>query len=129
MIYALNLFNIISERENAYREYSKRAGRIIYGLKGRVHGSGWKPIREIKIDVPRDYFLVVEFPSEAAFDRFIQLADDIDIHRLREESTTDHIWILFEPWDLKEWVKTPEDQPSPWPTHEASKEEPRNRER
>ena len=38
MIYALNVFNLIPGRENEYRDYSVKAGRIIFGLEiGRAH--------------------------------------------------------------------------------------------
>ncbi|MBC8007614.1 MAG: hypothetical protein H7X76_06155 [Prolixibacteraceae bacterium] len=40
MIYALNLFNLIPGKENDYRDYSARAGRIIFGLGGRVVSAG-----------------------------------------------------------------------------------------
>ena len=35
MVYALNLFNFREGKENDYREYSVKAGKIIYG-KGKV---------------------------------------------------------------------------------------------
>ena len=40
MIYALNVFNLLPGKENDYREYSVKAGRIIYGLGGRVVSAG-----------------------------------------------------------------------------------------
>ena len=40
MLYALNVFNLIPGREDDYREYNLRAGRIIYGLGGRVVAAG-----------------------------------------------------------------------------------------
>jgi uncharacterized protein (DUF1330 family) len=57
-------------------------------------------------DRERRQMIVVEFPSEAVFQQFIDEAEKQDIHRLREESTTDYIWTLYEPWDLRAWVKT-----------------------
>jgi uncharacterized protein (DUF1330 family) len=49
--------------------------------------------------------IVVEFPSDAAFEQFLDEAEQQGIHRLREHSTTDYIWTLYEPWDLRSWVK------------------------
>lgn len=52
--------------------------------------------------------IVVEFPSEKIFQEFLDEADDKNIHSLRENSTKDYIWTLYEPWDIKEWVKDAE---------------------
>ena len=104
MIYALNVFNIIEGEEANYRQYSIKAGKIIYGLGGRVVSSGWKPIRNLHGEIIRDYMIVVEFPNETVFQSFIKKAESQDIHSLRENSTTDYIWTLYEPWDIREWV-------------------------
>ncbi len=105
MVYALNVFNLLEDREDDYAEYSVRAGKIIYGLGGRVVASGWKPIRRLHGDRERRHMIVVEFPSEAAFQQFLDEGERQGIHTLREESTTDYIWTLYEPWDLRRWVK------------------------
>jgi uncharacterized protein (DUF1330 family) len=106
MIYALNVFNLVPGRENDYREYSVKAGRIIYGLGGRVVSAGRGPLREMHGDTVRRNLIVVEFPSLEAFEQFIDEAEDQNIHAMREGSTTDYIWTLYEPWDLRAWVKT-----------------------
>lgn len=105
MLYALNVFNLIPGREDDYREYNLAAGRIIYGLGGRVVVGGRDPLRELHGDASRRYLIVVEFPSEEAFQQFLDQADRDDIHRLRENATTDYIWTLYQPWDLKAWVR------------------------
>jgi uncharacterized protein (DUF1330 family) len=105
MVYALNLFNFVPEKENIYREYSLKAGKIVYELGGKVVSSGFKPVQYIGTDVQREQFIVVEFPSPEVFKQFYAKAKSQDIHRLREESTRDYIWILFQPWDLREWAK------------------------
>ena len=104
MIYALNVFNIIEGAEATYRQYSIKAGKIIYGLGGKVVSSGWNPIRNLHGEVIRNYMIVVEFPSETVFQSFIEEAENQDIHSLRENSTTDYIWTLYEPWDIRDWV-------------------------
>ena len=48
--------------------------------------------------------IVVEFPSEEVFQEFIDEADEDNIHHLREDSTSDYIWTLYENWNIKEWV-------------------------
>ena len=105
MIYALNLFNLLEGREDDYREYSIKAGKIIYGKGGKVVSSGWKPIRKIHGDIERQYLIVVEFPDEKTFQDFIDEAEKQNIHNLRENSTKDYIWTLYKPWNIKEWVK------------------------
>ena len=107
MVYALNVFNFIDGKEDDYREYSIKAGKIIYGKGGRVVSSGWNPIHNLHGDRTRNYMIVVEFPSEQIFQDFLNEADKQNIHPLREESTTDYIWTLYEPWDIRDWVKDP----------------------
>lgn len=104
MVYALNVFNFLPGKEDQYRDYSVKAGKIIYGFGGRVVSSGWKPIRRMHEDRTREYFIVVEFPSEDVFQQFIDEADEKDFHDLRETACTDYIWTLYEPWDIKAWV-------------------------
>ena len=105
MIYALNLFNLIPGKENDYRAYSVKAGRIIFGLGGRVVSAGTGPLREMHGDTIRRQLIVVEFPSLEVFEQFIDEAESQNIHHLRENSTSDYIWTLYHPWDMKEWVK------------------------
>jgi len=104
VIYALNLFTMTGEED--YRDYNLKAGRIIYGLGGKVVVSGWKPVRYMSDDGRRrSCFIVVEFPDEAAFDEFYRKAGETGLHGQREGSTADYIWTLCEPWDLKQWVR------------------------
>lgn len=105
MVYALNVFNLIPGKENDYRDYSVKAGKMIFGRGGRIAASGWKPIRNLHGDVERRHMIVVEFPSEAVFQSFLDEADKADIHHMRENSCTDYIWTLYEPWDMRAWVK------------------------
>ena len=105
MIYALNVFNLIPGRENEYRDYSVKAGRIIFGLGGRVVSAGTGPLREMHGNTTRRQMIVVEFPSMEIFEQFIDDAETRNLHALRENSTTDYIWTLYEPWDLRTWVK------------------------
>jgi len=56
-------------------------------------------------DVERRHLIVVDFPSETVFQAFLDEAEKQDIHKLRENSTSDYIWTLYESWDMREWVK------------------------
>ena len=104
MIYALNVFNLKKSKEYLYKEYSIKAGKIIYSKGGKVISSGFNPIRELKGKIERKYFIVVEFPSKEIFQDFLDEADKQGIHSLREESTSEYIWTLYENWNIKEWV-------------------------
>jgi len=97
----------VNGKEDDYREYSIKAGKIIYGKGGRVVSSGWNPIRKLHGDKTRKHMIVVEFPSEQIFQDFLDEAETKNIHLLRENSTTDYIWTLYEPWDIRDWVKVP----------------------
>jgi uncharacterized protein (DUF1330 family) len=105
MVYALNVFNLVVGAEDVYRDYSVKAGKIIYSMGGRVVAAGRDPIRNMHGDIERGYLIVVEFPSEQVFQAFLDEAEKQDIHRLREGSTRDYIWSLYEPWDMRAWVK------------------------
>jgi uncharacterized protein (DUF1330 family) len=105
MLYALNLFNLIPGKEDQYRRYSALAGKIIYGLGGRVIAAGHARLRYLHGDTERRQMIVVEFPSEAAFQRFLDEGERQRIHELREGATRDYIWTLFEYWDMRAWVR------------------------
>ena len=105
MVYALNVFNLVSSKENLYREYSVKAGKIIYSKGGKVISSACNPIRKLKGDIDRRYMIVVEFPSKEIFQEFLEEAENQNIHRLRESATKDYIWTLYEPWNIKAWVQ------------------------
>jgi pimeloyl-ACP methyl ester carboxylesterase len=108
MIYALNVFNLIPGFEDQYRDYSVKAGKIIYRMGGRVVAAGTDPLRNMHGDRERRHMIVVEFPSEEVFQNFIDEAERDDIHRLRETATRDYIWTLYKNWDMRIWVKAGE---------------------
>ena len=105
MVFALNIFNLVASKENFYREYSVKAAKIIYSKGGRVVSSACNPIRKLKGETERKYMIVVEFPSVEVFQDFLDEAEEQNIHYLREKSTQDYIWTLYEHWDIKAWVK------------------------
>ncbi len=105
-VLALNVFNLLPGMDERYRDYSVKAGKIIYGFGGRVVSSGWQPVRRMHEDRERRYFIVVEFPGEDVFQRFLDEAERQHIHALRESACTDYIWTLYQPWDLREWVRS-----------------------
>ncbi len=50
--------------------------------------------------------ILVEFPSEDAFQMFLDEGNKQGIHQWRESSTTDYIWTLYQPWDLRSWMSS-----------------------
>ncbi len=106
MVYALNLFDIKPGQVSLYRQYASEAGRVIFGLGGRVICSGWHP-RTVKGEEIRSYLIVVEFPDREAYEFFLNHSEHEVMHRLREESTCNYIWKVFEPWDLQTWLAFP----------------------
>ena len=103
MIYTLNLFDILPEKAHLYRQYSREAGRVILGLGGRVICSGWHDTT-LRGEETRAHFIVVEFPTQEAFELFLGSPEHRDMHQLREDSTVNYIWKVFEPWNLEYWV-------------------------
>ena len=84
MVYALNVFNFLKGKENDYRDYSIKAGKIIYSKGGKVISSGWNPIRNMHGDRERRYMIVVEFPSEKIFQDFLDEAENHLLNYLNE---------------------------------------------
>lgn len=104
MIYALNLYNIVEGKEDIYKQYSIEAGRLLQRVEASVVIAGNNPIRMVEGDQARDYFLVVQFPDEEAFSLFLSLLEMGNLHYLREETTKDYIWTLYQNWNLEKWV-------------------------
>ena len=62
MVYALNVFTLIPGKEEQYKEYSVKAGKIIYGYGGKVIVPCHAPISHMHVYIKRQIFVVVEFP-------------------------------------------------------------------
>jgi len=105
MIYALKVFNLVPGRQSDYRDYSVKASWILDRLGGRVVSAGTGPLRKMHGDRTRRQMIVVEFPGIEAFRRFIDEAGNLNVHALREDSTSGYVWPLYEPCDLKRRVR------------------------
>ncbi|WJG09262.1 hypothetical protein [Aliiglaciecola sp. LCG003] len=103
MIYALNLYDIVEGEEDTYRQYVKLATQQLIDLDARPVCSGTNPVRSIKGN-SRQHMLVMEFANQREFDRFMSRLKDQKLHMLRDTSTENHIWTLYENWNLKHWV-------------------------
>jgi uncharacterized protein (DUF1330 family) len=93
-IYALNLFNMANRDE--YLAYSKRSPREVAAHGGKVVALGKFRASAAGEILPRQVFIVVEWQSRAAFDSYCNDPRLADLHRHRENGTTDYIWHLFD---------------------------------
>jgi len=105
MIYALNLYDFVPGKENVYKEYITEASKATVHLNGiKPVLMGQNPIKELK-GKTRSHFVIAEFPDIETFDQMMEVLEENDIHRLREEATKNYIWTIFEPWDMERWMQ------------------------
>ena len=99
-VYALNLFDLADN--DHYREYSRRSPAAAAKQGGRAVALG--KLGEA-LDVggpevePRRVMILVEWPSQQAFDAFLQDPENADLHPLREDGTRNYIWWTYERLD------------------------------
>jgi uncharacterized protein (DUF1330 family) len=94
-LYALNLFDLADNDD--YLAYSRRSvaavgkhgGRLV--ALGRLAGAAEGGDTE-----PRQVMALVEWPSQAAFDAFVEDPANDDLHPLRENGTERYLWWLYE---------------------------------
>jgi hypothetical protein len=99
VIYALNVYDLIPDKEAIYARYLAQASAAIANLDVTVIAAGEKPIRSL-CGQSRNHFIVAQFADEATFDALIAALEERDLHRLREEATENYIWTLYEPWPI-----------------------------
>jgi uncharacterized protein (DUF1330 family) len=94
-LYALNLFDLADNDD--YRAYSRRSvaavqkhggSLVALGLLAGAAGAGDTE--------PRQVMVVVEWPSQDAFDAFVADPEHEDLHPLRERGTERYLWWLYE---------------------------------
>ena len=97
-LYALNLFDLAANDD--YREYSRRSVEAVGRHGGRVVALGRLAGAAEGGDTdPRQVMVLVEWPSAAAFDAFVEDPSHHDLHPLREHGTERYLWWLFERLD------------------------------
>jgi uncharacterized protein (DUF1330 family) len=96
-VYALNLFNVADRDE--YLAYSKRSPRKVAAHGGKVVALGKFHASVAGEIAPRQVFIVVEWESKAAFERYCDDPALADLHRHRQRGTADYIWHLFDKLD------------------------------
>lgn len=103
MIYAMNLYDLVEGKEDIYKEYMKRTVDLMDGIDAEPVAAGHNPRKELKGET-RGHFAIMKFGSMKDFDTLMerQVANDID--KLREASTENYIWTMYEEWDIGTWL-------------------------
>ena len=96
-VYALNLFDVSSREE--YLAYSRKSAREVAAHGGKVVALG-KFQEAVTGDIsPRQVMILVEWESRQAFDRYCNDPELGDLHRHRENGTSQYVWHLFDRLD------------------------------
>ena len=94
-VYALNLFDLAANDD--YKAYSKRSRDAVEQHGGRVVALGsLAGAAEGGDTEPRQVMILVEWPSRAAFDAFVDDPAHADLHPLREHGTERYLWWLYD---------------------------------
>lgn len=96
-LYALNLFDLADNDD--YKAYSKRSVAAVQKYGGTVTALGrlaGDAQHEGGDTTPRQVMVLVEWPSQEAFDAFLADPDHEDLHPLREHGTERYLWWLYE---------------------------------
>ena len=102
-LYAPNLFDLADN--DRYRECSRHSpaavarhgGRVV--ALGRLGGALDAGGPEVE---PRRVMILVQWPSQEAFDAFLEDPGNADLHPLRRDGTRNYLWWTYErPEDLR----------------------------
>ena len=66
-----------------------------------MESAGTGPLREMNGDITGRQPIVAGFTSLGKFESIIDEAENQNIHDVRENSTTDCIWTLYDAWVVK----------------------------
>lgn len=103
MIYAMNLYDLVEGKEEMYREYMQRTAELMEGLDITPVAAGHNPRRSMSGEA-RGHFVIMKFGSMEDFEQMISRQDAESIGSLREESTENYIWTLYDEWDIGSWL-------------------------
>lgn len=94
-VYALNLFDLADNA--AYRGYSRGSRAAVGKHGGKVVALG-RLRGHLASDAvtPRQVMILVEWPSEQAFESFLSDPDLASLHPLRENGTDNYLWWLYD---------------------------------
>jgi uncharacterized protein (DUF1330 family) len=92
-VYALNLFDLADNED--YRAYSRRSVDAIGRHGAQVVALGGRP-EALEGEDPRALMILVEWPSRAALQDFLDDPELTDLHPLRENGTRRYLWWIYE---------------------------------
>jgi uncharacterized protein (DUF1330 family) len=92
----LNLFDLADN--DLYRQYSRRSVDAVGKYGGKVIALGkLEEALQSDPDVkPRQAMVLVEWPSQEAFQQFLDDPENEDLHPLREDGTRNYLWWTYE---------------------------------
>lgn len=94
-LYALNLFDLADN--DGYRRYSRRSVRAVERHGGTVVALGKLAGALASDDTePRQVMVLVEWPSQEAFDAFLDDPEHADLHPLRDDGTRRYLWWSYD---------------------------------
>jgi uncharacterized protein (DUF1330 family) len=95
-LYALNLFDLADN--DSYQQYSRRSAEAVGKHGGGVVALGrLNGVQEGEPGTePRTVMVLVEWPSQEAFQAFLEDSENEDLHPLREEGTRNYLWWIYE---------------------------------
>ena len=92
-VYALNLFDFADN--DGYRAYSRRSVEAIGKHGAHVVALGGR-VEALEGDDPRAMMVLVEWPSRAALQDFLDDPELAELHPLREDGTRRYLWWIYD---------------------------------
>jgi len=95
-VYALNLFDLADN--DLYKQYSRRSVGAVGKYGGQVIALGKlrSDAPQLGDTPPRQAMILVEWPSQEAFDGFVGDPEHEDLHPLRADGTRNYLWWLYD---------------------------------
>ena len=92
----MNLFDLADN--DLYRQYSRRSPAAVAKYGGKVVALGKldSSLLDDPDTSPRRAMVLVEWPSQEAFQGFLDDPENEDLHPLREDGTRNYLWWTYE---------------------------------
>tara|TARA_B100001540_G_scaffold12936_1_gene11374 strand:- start:2001 stop:2321 length:321 start_codon:yes stop_codon:yes gene_type:complete len=103
MIYAMNLYDIRKGKEEIYKQYMTKSIELMDGISAELIASGHNPSKSLSGE-SRQHFVIMKFESMNEFEHLMSRQEESGVNLLREESTTNYIWTLYDEWDIGSWL-------------------------
>lgn len=102
-VYALNLYDIIAGKEDTYREYMLQSATLMEGIDAEPVLACHNPVKAISGNT-RKHMVVMKFASLQDFETLMSRQEEQSIGALRESSTSNYLWTIYEEWDVAAWL-------------------------